>query len=162
MFETIREVRFPIVDHAREWLAGQQVVSNAYLLGIALLVLIIWIWARHLRDPRYLERAMARKLEKQKVADIVTNALEAAVQSGKLDKKRLYHYYAKLGRAFNIPDLIPRNHQQLPFVQKPNLHKAKVLCMQRLHAMGVNVADFLKQRRKKDRKARIQAASRKA
>src|SRR5205814_2220047 len=108
------------------------IVHNWAMFGVALLCLVLLGYVTRLRDPRYMERAMARKLEKQKVADKVTAALEEAVEKGELSRKTVQKYLLKLGRTWDIPDLIPRNHQHLPFVHKPNLKKAKILCTNRL------------------------------
>jgi hypothetical protein len=86
-------------------------------------------------DPRALERAMARKKERQDVADVVSAALQDAAHQGRISNNAWHKYNKKLACALHLPDMIPRK----PF----NERVAMVLSRQRLTAMGVNIAEGL-------------------
>ena len=112
--------------------------QDVHLWGIVASVLAICLIAWHFtnqNDPRALERAMARKKERQDVADIVSAALQDAAHQGRISNVAWHKYNKKLAYALHLPDMIPRK----PF----NKRVAEVMSRQRLSAMGVNIAEGL-------------------
>lgn len=105
------------------------------VLGVAafaaFLTHILW-----LREPRCLERAMARKLERKRVADIVSAALQDACHNKEISSKEWHKYNKKLAYSLGLPDMIPREQRRPEVV--------KLFVRRRLDAMGVNIADGLK------------------
>lgn len=100
-----------------------------------LLFYILW-----LKDPRYLERAMARKREKELVAKWISQGLDNGLEAGELSADIRLKYNKKLSRALDLPDLMPK--------QKFDLNKAKGLSRQRLDKMGVHIATALSKMRR--------------
>ena len=78
---------------------------------------------------------MARKKERQDVADIVSAALQDAAHQGRISSDAWHKYNKKLAYALHLPDMIPRK----PF----NQQVAEALSRQRLTEMGVNIAEGL-------------------
>lgn len=107
-------------------------------------------------DPRNLERAMARRKERQEVADIVSAALQDAANEGKISANVWHKYNKKLAHALSLPDMEPR--------KRIDLNAAKLACKRRLDAMGVNIANGLAtiRRGRPSKKERAKAALKKA
>jgi len=108
-----------------------------------------------LNDPRHVERVMAKKQERKKVADIVSAALQDACHDGKLTAKVWHKYNKKLAKAMGLPDMLPR--------KKFNLISALIASRQRLDAMGVNIGEGLKnlRRRRPTKKEKVLRALKK-
>ncbi len=119
----------------------------SYWLTVVGLLFVCACVAYTIQHPRYLEGAMARKKEREKVASILLTAFERALVKEELSLKVQQKWLTRIGKGAGLPDLIPRNHQQLPFKFKPDLHKTKILSIRRLYAMGVDVGKFLQQRK---------------
>jgi hypothetical protein len=119
-------------------------------------IVLIAAYSLKLRDPRHLERAMARKMERRKVADIISAALQDACVAGQISPDVRYKYNKKLAVSLELPDMMPG---------KFDLNKAKQLCRQRLNVMGVNLAEGLRKLRKEkpvSKKAKLKAALKKS
>ncbi len=73
-----------------------------------MLCLLVGVLAYHIRttNPRYQERVMARKLERQRIADIIGEALDQALLKNEISSEVRNKYYKKMGRALGISELI--------------------------------------------------------
>lgn len=118
--------------------------------------LILIGYASYLREPRQLERAMARKLERARISQILSDALQDAAHNKKITPEQWHKYDIKIGKALGLTDMIPLSAtSRLWSGVRPDLNKTKLAITKRLDAMGVNIADGLKRVRngqtKKDR-----------
>ena len=100
------------------------------LIGLSLLI----VYSFNRGSPQYQERAVARRLERRKVADVVSAALQDATARGELTPEQLLKYNKKLAKALGLPDMER---------QKLDLKRTKRLVTARLHNMGVNVEERL-------------------
>ena len=101
------------------------------VVALVLVGMMYWMLWRH--SPRYLERAMARKMERRKIADVVEAALANAVYNKEISAAVKHKYSKQLGKALSLPDLIPRR-------RVPDVKKTKLFITRRLIAMGVDIA----------------------
>ena len=112
--------------------------QDVHLWGIVVVVLAVCVMTWHFtnqNDPRALERAMARKKERQDVADIVSASLQDAAHQGRISNIAWHKYNKKLAHFLGLPDMIPRK----PFNERVAIAASRL----RLNAMGVNIADGL-------------------
>jgi hypothetical protein len=112
-----------------------QVQLTPVVIGLVLIILLLVYYIR-ISDPRYEERRMAKKKERQAVCDLITKALDDALLEGKISRKTQAKYYRKLGHSLQLPDLIPGFFQ-------PDLNGVKQRCKMRLDKMGVNIKEEL-------------------
>lgn len=113
---------------------------DAYLgvVLIALFVLLI-VYILYLQSPQHTESAVARKLERKNVADIVSAALDQAVLKKKITAEVSRKYHKALGKALGLEDLVPRQRMVLP----ANIKKLKNRITKRLYAAGVDVSSAI-------------------
>lgn len=90
---------------------------------------LIW-WINQIQDPQRMERALGKKMEKQKVADIVSAALQDAAHQQQISPEVWHKYNKKLAYSLGLPDMIPKKE----FILKRAVAEAK----RRLVAMGVD------------------------
>lgn len=134
---SISETVWRWVGEADNWLG----------VGLFTALCLAAMYICHLRQPRTVERAMARQKERQGLADLLLPQLERAVSLEIIPASRLAYYQKKLGLGLDLPDLIPVKKPQLihlngRWMSIPNFHlgAAKNAALKRLHAMGVDVA----------------------
>lgn len=117
---------------------------NSLLLPLVLLTgVVVYAFYKQHTDPRRKELAMARKKERQVVADIVSAALQDAAHRKEIPPDVWHKYNKKLARALGLEDMLPK--------PKVDLNKVKILCRQRLSAAGVNVKAALNKMRRTTR-----------
>ena len=107
-------------------------------LPLSLLLLVAFVaYMLHTHSPRYLEKRMARKLEKQRIADIICAAFDQAEQEGKMNVFERIKYMRRLSRGLSLPDLWTEpTTPKPPSYVKAQIHK-------RLDKMGVNIKEAL-------------------
>ena len=98
-------------------------------------------YALWMNDSRHVERAMAKKLERKRMADLVSAAIEDGFLAGTISAKERHKYNKKLAYALGLPDMVPK--------KKFNLKLAIRKSKKRLDAMGVNIAHGLKHMRRR-------------
>lgn len=137
------------VDFMRQW--ASDLHNWAGVAGAVLLVMLGW-YILHLQGYRHVERAMAKRKERQEVADLVSAALQDACHSGAITAEVWHKYNKKLAKALGLPDMLPKK----PF----NLSVAKHMAHLRLTGMGVNIQDGLNRirGRRTSKKNRLLAA----
>ncbi len=132
------------------WVSETPLFPWYWYAVVSLLALVVYLaYLNVLQHPRYLEKTMARKKEREQVQDLILTAFERELAAGDMSVKTQQKWLAKIGKSVGLPDLIPRNHHQLPFKFKPNLHKTKTMVMKRLWASGLDVVGFLKLKKEK-------------
>lgn len=129
-------------EYAYVWFADYHNWSGILVIG-AFALLIGYIL--RLRDPRHQERAMAKRLEKQCVADILSAALQDAAHKGTISPKVWHKYNKKIADRLGLEDMMPKVKDKvvrdangkwisIPFF---NLSAATSAAYKRLRAMGV-------------------------
>ena len=113
---------------------------------------------------------MARRQEKKDVADILTAGLDTAFRAGKLTAGQMQYWSGKVGREFNLPDMIPVKdgpklvlNERNKWVSYPVVHTRKVKkeITRRLIAMGAPVAEkLLEMKRRHEVKAKLKSVQR--
>lgn len=141
-----------LVMHADMFVKDHTFVILACMTGL------IALYAYYIGSPRRLERAMAKRKEREDVAQIISDAMQDAVHQRKISAKVFYKYQKKLGKAMELPNLVPmRATSRWPTnFHWVNLKETKVRCLQRLGAMGVNIVHGLDKIRSKRGKTRPQ------
>lgn len=127
--ETLRSY----VSYAYTALTNVQVTP--VVVGLVLIILLLVYYIR-ISDPRYEERRMAKKRERQVICDLITKALDDALLEGKISRKTQAKYYRKLGVSLQLPELTPGFF-------RPDLNGVKQRCKMRLDKMGVNIKEGL-------------------
>ncbi len=151
------------VDYAYLWLQDPH-NWGGYAGLLILCALAIWMVRRN--DPHREERAMAKKRERKKIADILSVALDTEYRRGLITASQMQYWSGEIGRKMGLPDMIPQKDKpqiiQLPngkWMSIPKVYgtKVKVAIINRLTAMGVtDIADrLIKQRRYRKQKANI-------
>lgn len=138
------------MDYIRAWATNIE-WSHIIVITLVAITLGYIVW---LRDPRQMERAMARKKERRDVAQIISDALLDAEHYDRISTTCRKKYNKKLAYALGLPDMEPR--------QRVDANRVKTLIKQRLNAMGINVEDRLtKLRRTKTKKNKLIAVVKK-
>lgn len=105
-------------------------------------------------DPRRLERAMARTLERRKVADVLSASLQDACHRKEITPEQWHKYNKKVAKWFELPDMLPK--------QEIDPYRVKQLIRHRLKEMGVNISEGLnkvqKMKRRKPNQDRLVAS----
>jgi hypothetical protein len=123
----------------------------ALLTGfVALLFYALGLWQN---DSRRLERTMAKRAEQKKIAGILEVALDTEMRKGLITGAQKQKYCTLIGKALGIAELIPVPKPRLIYypsgkiisIPAVALAKTKADVLRRLHAMGVNVAEKLKE-----------------
>jgi hypothetical protein len=133
------------VRDAGNWIGIAGAIAFVGLLGLVY----------YLQGYRHMEKAMARRKEKQDVAQIVSDALQDACHQGLITATQWHKYNKKLARCLGLPDMLPKTE----FDPK----RAKALAYIRLSTMGVNIAEGLSKlrRRRTSKLDRLHAALKK-
>lgn len=118
------------------WQWNLETSNWLWVLSVVVCALLISYCFKLLDDPRRLERAVARTLERQKVADIVSAALQDAAHAKKITADQWHKYNKKLAHSLGLPDMEPK--------KRVDANKTKLLVKQRLVAMGVNISEKLR------------------
>jgi len=115
----------------------------------------------HRFDPRYKEREVARKKEREHLGQLLSDALQDARRIGKITPKIERKYNIYIGKALGLPDMVPMSPTARYWSSRmADLNKAKQACIRRLTAMGVNIADGLERVRKgRNKKTRLRTHS---
>lgn len=103
---------------------------TASLVLVALLVAYIF----RLKDPRHMEREVARKREKERVADAINKALHDLYTSEQISADGYIRWGKRLGRDFDLPDLIAV--KKVSSKWQMDTHGLKLRIVQRLSKMG--------------------------
>lgn len=136
----------------------QQSGGAVLLLGFALVLMMLAISIRLFDNPIRKERRMAKTLERRRVADIISEAFDAALLENKLSPEERRKYSHRLGKALGLEDLIPGTKSYRYGDGRPDSNKIKLGIQRRLDAMGVHIATGLmklRQRRKINKKSMI-------
>lgn len=119
-------------------------VDNWLGIGVFTALCLAVGYIYYLKQPRTVERAMARTKEKQGLAELLLPQLERAVTLDIIPASRLQHYQKKLGQGLDLPDLIPAKKPQLIWngkywlsIPTANLAATKAAVLKRLQAMGI-------------------------
>lgn len=163
------------MEHAERLWRYAQEFDN--WLGVSICVsIILALYALHMRlnDPRRMERIVARRLEDQKIADLIEVTLDRQVRQSLLSQKAQARALRKLSKVY--PDLGPSKKSKVvgvPFKDSKgettkwyaypigfNLQAARMASIKRLRAMGVDIAKKLPNfgRSRTTKKDRITAA----
>lgn len=133
-----------MLDRAQEyfefvmrWLRAEVgAVTNFQLCLLAALLAAMCVILYRTTDRRYLEGKMARKKEREAIAKWLSSGLDDGIIAGDITPEQRDKYNKKIGKSFGLPDMIPGR-------KKPDQNKTKLLIRQRLHAMGVDIAEKL-------------------
>jgi len=133
----------------------QAFVNNWGMTLSLCLVAVLVAYVYRLKDPRHMEREVARKREKENVADAINKALHDLYVSEKLSADGYIRWGNRLGRDFDLPDLISVKKAQNKWQIDTN--GLKVRTMRRLSKMGVDVKSklALMRRNRKPKKPRL-------
>ena len=126
----------PFLDDLNQWAKAQ---GPSYWVVILSVLMLACMTGYVLHHPRYVERLMARRRERQEIADIVSAALQDAAHRKIITSEVWHKYNKKLALSLGLPDMIPKKPRNL------NLLKKQII--ERLYNTGVNVAGYLKLRR---------------
>lgn len=129
---------------------------STWAVAAAAIVAVVMVWyVMRIRDPRYQERMMAKKQEREKISDILSKALDDAVEKDQITIKVRLKWLRRLGRRLDLPDLIPRENGWTGF-GKPDLNKVRLQVVRSLTLANVPIKDALKRmRRRRDKKAKL-------
>lgn len=117
--------------------------NTELVLVVCIIALINYVF--YIRSPRYVERTMARRQERQNIGQVLSDALSDAVADDKITHQQMTKYNKKLGIALGLTDMVP----MLPTARlwskvRPDLNKTKLACIRRLDQMGVDIKEGLK------------------
>lgn len=131
------------------WATSPATPFTFSVILVACVVLLVCV--KYYLDPNRKESAMARRREREKVAEMITKALDDALLKNELTPQQRQRYFKRLGKALDLPDLIPRRTLKL-----------KELIINRLALMGTDISSGLDKirRRRTNKKQKVRAALR--
>ncbi len=135
--------------------------QTQWLLPIAVLLLMcVLVILIHQQSPRYREKWMARKKERETIADIVQTALDTALEQDRISPSQRLRYQTRLAKGLDLPDLLPRRidrkiintgtGERPVWVSIPiyNAQKLASEIRKRLSETGGNIAERLRKMRR--------------